>query len=193
MATFTTHYALRKPAGGDFVTVSTDINANMDGLDTIIDLINTRVTALEPKHIAKMRRASTQSIGNAADEQLLFTSTPDSDPVGFGDDANDRFQVPVAGWYSIEFLVAWASNATGRRDVIIRKNAADFHTFRQPAMTGVVNTFQHGMIMDEFALNDSITFRVFQDSGGALNVQAGGAGSPTDCYVVMRYLRPLSS
>lgn len=37
MATFTTRFGLRKPAGTDLVTVTTDINASMDKLDALID------------------------------------------------------------------------------------------------------------------------------------------------------------
>lgn len=37
MATFTTRFGLRKPAGTDLVTVTSDINASMDKLDAAID------------------------------------------------------------------------------------------------------------------------------------------------------------
>lgn len=44
MATFTTRLGIRKPAGTDLVTVTTDINASMDMLDTAIDRICTSST-----------------------------------------------------------------------------------------------------------------------------------------------------
>ena len=47
MATFTTNYNLRKPAGSDFVTVATDINDNMDDIDTEIKALDTRLDAIE--------------------------------------------------------------------------------------------------------------------------------------------------
>lgn len=47
MATFTANYNLRKPAGGDLVTVSTDINANMDIIDAELDDHEDRLDVLE--------------------------------------------------------------------------------------------------------------------------------------------------
>lgn len=51
MATFTTNYNLRKPATSDYVEVTTDINANMDTIDTEIkaraDDIATHETRLD--------------------------------------------------------------------------------------------------------------------------------------------------
>lgn len=44
MATFTTKLGLRKPAGTDLVTVTTDLNASMDLLDTAVDRICTSST-----------------------------------------------------------------------------------------------------------------------------------------------------
>lgn len=47
MATFTANYNLRKPADGDFVTVSSDINASMDTIDAELDDHEDRLDAIE--------------------------------------------------------------------------------------------------------------------------------------------------
>ena len=49
MATFTTNYNLRKPAGSDFVTVASDINASMDILDSEIKEREDEVVALDAR------------------------------------------------------------------------------------------------------------------------------------------------
>jgi hypothetical protein len=47
MATFTANYNLRKPAGGDLVTVAADINANMDIIDAELDDHEDRLDIIE--------------------------------------------------------------------------------------------------------------------------------------------------
>lgn len=90
MATLTTNFGLRKPAGGDIVAVQADINANMDIIDATLFDREEQITELEdfiPVVVLK-----------TADEQVASSTTIQNDDHLF-------YSLPVAGDYLFDFFV----------------------------------------------------------------------------------------
>jgi hypothetical protein len=125
-------------------------------------------------------RSTAQSIATSTLTLINFDQEA-FDPNNLHDNVvnNTRITARVAGVYLIIANIEFAANAVGRRVVQIYKNSID-----------VIGNFQlsttHGTQSDRIitscialmAANDFVQCRVFQDSGGALNVQATTAYSP---------------
>jgi len=83
-------------------------------------------------------------------------------------------EVPQAGLYEINFRVNFASNATGYRQAEIRINGSTTRgTVTANAVSGV-DTIISNTWRGNLSSSDIITIRVFQNSGGALNVGNNG-------------------
>lgn len=91
-----------------------------------------------------------------------------------------RLTLPTAGAWFIGGSVAWAANATGVRQLAIRKNGTTIlSSVLGPASSGGVNGTQQAVSTEySFAVNDYVELIVYQDSGGALNVVVVGDYSP---------------
>src|SRR5687767_8458817 len=74
MATFTANYNLRKPAGGDLVTVAADINASMDIIDAELDDHEDRLDVIEG-----LNPQANTFIYKAADESVTSSVTLQND------------------------------------------------------------------------------------------------------------------
>ncbi len=81
----------------------------------------------------------------------------------------DRITVTEAGIYHIVFQARWASNSTGHRQLIIRKNGTVRALIREPA-----STFERRQVVRtiKLAANDYIECRVHQNSGGNLDIDS---------------------
>jgi hypothetical protein len=87
MATFTTNYALRKPATGDLIEESTDINASMDTIDAELDDHRDRVVTLNTRKVVVVRKT--------ADETVSSSTTLQNDDELF-------YAIPATGTYIID-------------------------------------------------------------------------------------------
>ena len=189
MATFTTNYALRKPATGDFVTVAADISASMDIIDAEMFEHEGRLDVVETPGHAVMRKTADQSIPDASNTQITFATDVFSRPAGFANQANERFVVPKSGLYLLTVKAAFAANATGRREVSVRINGADYAIFRTNASaTGV--TYISSSLLIQLTLNDLITFMALQNAGAAVNLLGGTINTDQDCSFTMTYVNP---
>lgn len=93
MATFTANYNLRKPAGGDLVTVAADINASMDIIDGELDDHEDRLDVLEAD-LGVL--GQTVYILKSADESVSGTSNQND---------NDLFRSLPVGTHIVEFVL----------------------------------------------------------------------------------------
>lgn len=89
-----------------------------------------------------------------------------------------RLTAPITGLYSGGCSVSFASNATGRREVVIQLNATtniawDVRAAVNGASTKVVVPFEYQLTAGDF-----LEVVCMQTSGGALNVEAAGNYSP---------------
>jgi hypothetical protein len=121
------------------------------------------------------------SIPNNSTTLMTFNSERRDDASFHSTSVNTgRLTVPTgyAGWYKIQGDVDWASNATGLRTLAIRLNggnwiAADSRT----PISG--NVTQHSISgLYYLADGDYVEMLAFQNSGGALNINATNNFSP---------------
>lgn len=146
------------------------INAALDTLDGLIGNV--------PR--ARVYHNANQSIGNAAAATLNFNSERyDSHVQHDTSTNNERLTCKTAGRYRITAHAAWAANATGARQIFIRLNGTTLIAGQSGASTGgSIGTETSISTTYDLALNDYVEVRVYQDSGGSLNVTSSGNYSP---------------
>ena len=125
-------------------------------------------------------RTTNQSISNATYTTVLFDKV---DGTEASNDDNSSYATGTGIWtckkagkWNISVELAFAPNATGRRlcrttlngdsDPIMRTT---IDSWGSASTTVPMNKQQHL----EFALNDTLRIRAYQDSGGALNIEGG--------------------
>jgi len=124
--------------------------------------------------VSRITNTATQSLTNNTSTTLLFdtaSSTPNIgsyDPKGWFDNASDNITIGQAGFYAISANVAFAANATGRREIAIVVNgttAASVNVSAASASTTNLSVSTNVYL----ATNDLVTVAALQTSGGALN------------------------
>lgn len=121
----------------------------------------------------RVYRTSTQSIPNAAWTSLAFDSERyDTDGMHALSGNTGRITFKTAGKYIVGGNTQFVKHATGRRDVAIINQALN-HIALQALMpvTVIINSTFSIATMYSFAVNDWIELKVYQTSGGNLNIQ----------------------
>ncbi len=126
-----------------------------------------------------------QSIANNTVTTLAFNSERFDQASGVADTMHDnvtnnsRLTCRYAGVYQITAQVGWAVSAAGSRYVEIRVNNAIPIALeeKEPETTGTAMATTVSTLY-AMAVNDYVEVRVFQDSGGALNVNSTGNWTP---------------
>ena len=130
--------------------------------------------------MARAFHNAAQSVANNTVSTLAFNSERyDTDTIHDNSTNSERLTCKTAGKYGIWVNIRWASNATGVRDLSLVLSAG-------PTTIANVNqdsndTGVHSMsLYTEYvmAVNEYVTVAVFQDSGGALNVDSASAFTP---------------
>jgi hypothetical protein len=120
----------------------------------------------------RVYHSTTQSAANATATTLSFNSERyDTNTMHDTVTNNSRITMTTAGLYLVTAHVAFAANATGQRDLYLQVNATTYiamHT--NPTIGAGGETFLSVATVFKFAASDYIIARVFQNSGGALNV-----------------------
>src|SRR5690606_28924757 len=90
-----------------------------------------------------------------------------------------RLTAPRTGRYLITATVQWATNAAGQRIVSLLANGTTTlaRDARLAGSTGVIPVMTVTTIY-QLSQGDYVTVNVYQDSGGALNVESAAAYSP---------------
>src|SRR5581483_8429754 len=122
------------------------------------------------QHRCRVYHSTTQSIPDNTSTALLFNSE-DYDVGGLHDTGSNtsRLTAVVDGLYDVKGLAYFASNTTGYREVLIRKNGSTFYSQAiQAPVTGIATAIPTAA---ELALvaGDYVELVVVQTSGGALN------------------------
>jgi len=156
-----------------------------DGLDLIA--VGT-VTPTGPAYCSLTRtNAGTLETGTWYD--LSFAENVRTDPYGmWSADLPNLITIATPGVYSLFGTVTFNTNATGRRDVRIRVNAATVATHNQLAVTGTVTSICVSTLHELFA-GDYIQLGARQSSGANLDIVAGG---PEDTRLTVAWLRPVT-
>lgn len=126
---------------------------------------------------ARVYNTSTDSIADNTFETLSFNSeTYDTDTIHDTGTNPERLTCKTAGKYSIIGNVQFAAHATGNRIAVIRKNGTtEIARTQVPACGGGFNTQVCVVTQVDLAVNDYVELRVYQNSGGALNVNASAS------------------
>lgn len=116
--------------------------------------------------------STTQSATSAVALTLAFNSERyDTNTMHDTVTNNSRITMNTAGLYLVTAHVAFAANATGQRDLYIQLNATTYIAMATtPSIGAGGETFLSVATAYKFAAGDYVIARVFQNSGGALNV-----------------------
>ena len=119
--------------------------------------------------------ATSQSIANNAAQNVAFDGTEAYDTDSMHDTVtnNDRVTCNTNGLYLFSFYGVFASSATGTRYAQLSLNGTtSYGLVRIPALSGVPTPLAITMQIPMVA-GDYVVVKVFQDSGGALNLTSG--------------------
>lgn len=128
---------------------------------------------------ARVFHSANQSLTDATVTVLAFDSERfDTDTIHDTATNNSRLTATTAGKYWIHGQVNYADNATGRRDLTIRLNGTTtIADVRVNPISGADTTVEVSTFYD-LSATDYVELLAFQNSGGALNVQAVAQQSP---------------
>lgn len=140
------------------------------------DIVN-NLTALAAG--ARVYHNAAQSIANSTPTVLAFNSERyDTDTIHDTVTSNSRLTCKTAGKYLIAASVEFAGNATGYREVALLLNGATVIA-NQTVPSGLAGALSVAVAAEyALAVNDYVEARVFQTSGGPLNVNVTGNYSP---------------
>jgi hypothetical protein len=121
---------------------------------------------------ARARKTVSQSISNATYTAVTYAESEDYDTDGIHDLSTNpsRFTAKTPGIYSVIGNVSWASNSTGRRQLVIYKNGSGVGISEQRSATNGAWDGQFITGEVQLAAGDYVEIWAWQDSGGALNI-----------------------
>lgn len=130
---------------------------------------------------ARVYNTGNLSINNTTFTDLTFDSERWDDAAFHSTSSNTaRLTIPQPGRYAIGACVRFAVNATGHRQVrLLVDGSTEIARVSQMAVTtGSIATMMEVFSVSELGAGQYVTVQVYQDSGGALNVEAQGNYSP---------------
>jgi hypothetical protein len=129
---------------------------------------------------ARVYHNANQSITNTTATALAFNSERwDTNVIHDTVTNNSRLTCKTAGIYQINGNISWATHATGLRILQMKLNGATI--IAHNTVVSVGGAFQTTMVIGttyQLAVNDYLQLEVYQNSGGALNVETGANYSP---------------
>lgn len=122
---------------------------------------------------ADVFRNTAQSVPNATFTDVIWNQEA-ADPHAWHDNATnpERVTVDATGIYDVHLSVHWASNASGNRQLLLRVNGS---TVRKSVVNPTTGGFPTGQELSahlSLATGDYLTAMAYQDSGGALDIDA---------------------
>jgi hypothetical protein len=142
--------------------------------EMFLDSPSVKIIGANSEYVARISYTATQSLTNNTGTKLTFntaSSTPtigSYDPNGWFDNANDNITIGQDGFYCVTANVAFASNATGRREVGILVNGTSVGSVNVSAASASTTNLSVSTNL-YLAVNDLVTVTALQTSGGALN------------------------
>ena len=128
---------------------------------------------------ARVYHSVAQSIPHNTGIQLAFDSERwDTDAIHDPVTNNSRLTCKTAGVYFIAGHVDWASSTVGRRILILCLNGVTYIARQEIGIGAGGYSFNNVATIYNLAVNDYVELRVYQDSGGALDIKVTPAISP---------------
>jgi len=127
----------------------------------------------------QVNKSGNQSVSNSTVTVVTFdTETVDTDGFHSTTTNTDRLTVPTgkAGKYLVVATANFAGNGTGIRQLLLYKNATQVAENVISSNSGAGSTNVNAQIIVDLAVGDYMTFSVWQNSGGALNMQGSAFG-----------------
>lgn len=161
-------YFLQRIADGDWQT-----------LRRVVDAIAQRLNPPLPQARVYNDTSANNTLTTAVEATVVFNKERWDNGDLHSTSANTgRLTAPITGLYAFGASIAIASNATGRRYVGFRVNGTTSLGFVELAAVNGDDTYFMPSSSYRLAAGDYVEVRAFQDSGGNLNVNAGGNFSP---------------
>jgi hypothetical protein len=166
--------AVFEQGGGDLIIGANGGTGNTGIAGTFSVSGDARLDGANSNWLARITNTATQSLTNNTSTKLLFntaSATPDIgsyDPNGWFDNANDNITIGQAGFYCVTANVAFATNATGRREVTILVNGSNAGSVNVSAASASTTNLSVSTNL-YLAVGDLVTVNALQTSGGALN------------------------
>lgn len=131
---------------------------------------------LAPPH-ARLRHSTTQSIPNTTLTAINF-DTEDADTDGGHSTVTNNFSyvAQTAGVYLVDVVSAWVANGTGKRHLEILANNTTIHGASSFPVGFSTAHNGHVSFAVPMSVGDDVRARVYQDSGGALNITNASNG-----------------
>jgi hypothetical protein len=121
------------------------------------------------------RQTPAQSISNTSETVIAWGSVGVDTESGW-DDPNEAYDVPATGQYLVGIRCQWASNGSGRRRITLQRDTgsgfADTSVQDHQHVGGTVTHVSHCTDVVDLEAGDSLRVRVFQNSGGALDMDS---------------------
>lgn len=151
---------------------------NIESLNTTQD---SRLTTIESAPHARLTRGTDQAIANSAFTAVSWSSAVEDTATGWVLAPNPtRYTAARSGIYLVSAVVAWASDATGIREMDFRLNgsAASFFDGQRAGSFASITFIQSAARTVRIVAGDYIEVVVWQSSGGSLNLQSSYHDSP---------------
>lgn len=127
--------------------------------------------------VAKLRQATLQTLTNGTFAAVTFDAEDADNYNGHTTGgSNDRYTVPLAGYYLISGSVSFAANVTGPRAVEVTVNGtalAGSDNNANAVTGGNVTRMSARPLVALLAVNDIVRLSAFQGSGGNLDTNVG--------------------
>lgn len=117
-------------------------------------------------------RAAAQSIPNASETKVGF-DTVGFDDAGGWDSANSRYVIRTSGKYAVKALVTYLANGSNSREIRIKINGTTRVRIQKLTNGSGYDTGVLGARNFNLNAGDYIEVFAYQDSGGALGLEAG--------------------
>lgn len=128
---------------------------------------------------ARVTHSVNQSISDATETSLAFdTERYDTDTIHDAVTNNSRLTAKTAGKYLIVGQAYMAASDAGIRYFVFRLNGVTYIGITEWDTAQGSVTAMHSSTIYDMAVDDYVECRVYQSSGGALNVNAAGNYTP---------------
>lgn len=148
---------------------------------TFGDVVKADLDYLANPPACRAYRTTTQSITSGTWTSLALNAERfDTDTMHDNVTNSSRLTIKTAGLYVVTGNVYWASSAAGNQRLtrLYVNNATEICVASSPVSAALPQPAQVVSTIYKFAVNDYVELFVYQDSGGALNVQNVANWSP---------------
>jgi hypothetical protein len=115
------------------------------------------------------KRTANLSVADASNTLVPWTASIGDGPIFLSGDGK-KMRPALAGWYTFRLQAHWASNATGRREIYLRKNGTS-EAFETRAATSGEKTGHPLELTVWLSVTDDMEVMVFQNSTVALDFE----------------------